>query len=180
MIMETNSEVKQTSAWKANLSNGLIMACIGIVYTIVMYFLNLTFDKAQGYIFYFIQIAVLFCMLKNYRDKYKGGYISFGESVGAGAIIYLVYAVIMSLFMYVLYKYIDPSLIDQTLANAQDMLSESGIAQEQIDMAIEMQQSMVTPGFIAISSIFSYFLYGLVFSMVVSIFVKKSKNPIFD
>ena len=119
-------------------------------------------------------------MLKSYRDKYKGGYITYGESVGAGAVIYLIFAVIMAVFMYILYKFIDPSLMEQSLAYAEEMLIEKGVPQESIDMAMEMQEDMMTPGFIAISGIFTYFLYGLVFSLVDSIFIKNTKNPVLD
>ena len=175
-----NSDKKDVNVWKANLNNGLIMASIGVVYTIIVYFFNLTFNKAQTYVFYFIQIVVLFFMLKAYRDKYKGGYITYGESVGAGAVIFLIYAVIMAIFMYVLYKFIDPSLLDQSLAYAEEMMIEKGVPQESIDMAVEMQERMMTPGFIAITGIFTNFLYGLVFSLVDSIFVKNTKNPVLE
>ena len=156
------------------------MGAIGIVYTLIDYLFNFTFSKAQGYLFYIIQIVVLFFMLKSYRDKYKGGYITYGESVGAGAVIYLIFAVIMAVFMYILYKFIDPSLMEQSLAYAEEMLIEKGVPQESIDMAMEMQEDMMTPGFIAISGIFTYFLYGLVFSLVDSIFIKNTKNPVLD
>ena len=178
--MEFTEQKKDVNVWKANLKNGLIMAAIGIGYTIIINLFNLTFTKAQTYILYLIQIVVLFFMLKGYRDKYKGGYITYGESVGAGAVIFLICAAIMAAFMYVLYKFIDPSLLDESLAYAEEMLVERGVPQETIDTAMEMQESMMTPGFIAISGIFTYFLYGLVFSLVDSIFVKNTKNPVLE
>jgi hypothetical protein len=56
--METNVNV-----WKANLVNGLILGLIGIVYSLVMYFLDLTFNQLQGWIFYLLLIVVLFFLV---------------------------------------------------------------------------------------------------------------------
>ena len=40
---------EKVSVWKANLNSGLIMGLVGIVYTLVIYFLDLTLNKVQGY-----------------------------------------------------------------------------------------------------------------------------------
>ena len=51
---------QNANPWKANLTNGLIMGLFGIVYSLVMYFLDLSFNKWQGWIFLLIQIVILF------------------------------------------------------------------------------------------------------------------------
>jgi hypothetical protein len=171
--MEENENV-----WKANLENGLIMACIGLVYTLLIYFLKLMLNPVQGYVFYAIQVAVLFFMLKSFRDKKRGGFVSYGQSLGAGMVIFTIYAVVIALFTFILYKYIDPSLIDQQLALAQSKMVEMGIPQSSIDMATEMQKTLMTPLFLSLMMILNSIIYGLVFSLVVSIFIKKEENPL--
>ena len=47
----------QVNPWKSNLTNGLILALVGIVYSLVMYFLDLSLNKSQGYVFMLIQIV---------------------------------------------------------------------------------------------------------------------------
>ena len=42
---------EKVNPWKANLTNGLILGLVGIVYSLVMYFLDLSLNKTQGYIF---------------------------------------------------------------------------------------------------------------------------------
>jgi len=61
---------QKTNVWKTNLTNGLILAMIGIVYTLVMYFLDLTINKTQGYVFLLVLIVSLFFLVKSYRDNY--------------------------------------------------------------------------------------------------------------
>ena len=84
--------------WKTNLTNGLILALIGIVYSLIMYFLDLSLNKTQGYIFIIIQVAMLYYLVKSYRDNFMHGLITYGQSVGAGVIICFYYAIIMAIF----------------------------------------------------------------------------------
>ncbi len=166
------------NVWKANMENGLIMACIGLVYTLLVYFLKSLLNPVQGYILYAIEITVLFFMLRSFRDKKRGGFISYGQSFGAGMVIFVIYAVVMALFGYILYKFIDPNLIDQQIALVQNKMVDMGLPQNSIDMAMEMQKTLITPVFTALSYLLNGILYGVVFSLVVSIFIKKEANPL--
>jgi hypothetical protein len=96
---------KYENVWKANLENGLIMACIGLIHTLLIYFFKLMANPVQGYVLYTIQIAVLFFMLKSFRDKKRGGFISYGQSLGAGMVIFTIYSLVLGLFTFILYVY---------------------------------------------------------------------------
>ena len=170
----------QENVWKANLQNGLFMACIGMVYTFIVYSLNFMLNPVQPYIFYAIQAAVLFFMLRSFREKYRSGFVTYGQSFGAGMVIFVYFSIIMALFTFILYKFIDPTLIDQQLAHAEQLLVDTGIPQSSIDMAVEMQTALLTPTFISLTSIFSTLLYGTVFSLIISIFIKKEQNPLLE
>jgi hypothetical protein len=50
----------KVNAWKTNVTNGLILALIGIVYQLIMYFFDLSLNKTQGYVFMIIHVFVLF------------------------------------------------------------------------------------------------------------------------
>lgn len=170
----------QVNVWKANLQNGLFMACIGMIYTFIFYSLDLMSNQVQSYIFYVIQAAVLFFMLRSFREKYRSGFVTYNQSFGAGMVIFVYYSIIMAIFTFILYKFIDPTLIDQQLATAEQMLVDKGIPQSSIDMALEMQNSLMTPTFISISSIFGTLFFGTIFSLIISIFIKKEQNPLLE
>ena len=51
---------EKVSVWKANLNNGVILGLIGIVYTLVVYFLDLTFKPWPGIIFIIIGRKLIF------------------------------------------------------------------------------------------------------------------------
>ena len=103
---------QNVNVWKANLMNGLILGLIGVIYSLIVYFLDLSLNPIQGYIFMVIQIVILYFLVKSYRDNYMHGMISFGQALGAAIIICLYYSIIIALFTYILYAFIDPDLID--------------------------------------------------------------------
>ena len=171
---------QQTNVWKANLTNGLILGVTAVIYSLVMYFFDLMFNQAQGYIFMVVQVALLAYLLKSYRDNYRFGNITYGQSVGAGVIICLYSTIISVIFMYLLYTVIDPGLIDKQLAFAEETIMKRGVPQATVDAAMAIQRKLVTPGIMAISNIFGNMFFGTIISLVVAIFIKKEGNPLID
>jgi len=166
--------------WKANLTNGVILALLGIVYSLVIYFLDLSFNKVQGWIFLVVQILVLFFLVKSYRDNYRFGMITFGQALGAGLIIFVYYAVIMAVFTYLLYAVIDPDLVDKQLAFAEEEMIKRGIPESAIEAGMKVQTKIMKPGIMAPLSIFGSMLQGLIMSLIVAAFVRKEGNPLID
>jgi hypothetical protein len=171
---------ENVNAWKSNLTNGLILGLTGVVYTLLMYFLNLSFNKVQGPVFLIIQIVLLFFLLKSYRDNFMHGQITYGQSVGASVIIFLYYAIIMAVFTYILNAFIDTGLAAKQLAFAEEAMVKKGIPQSAIDTGMSIQRKIMKPAILAPLSIFGNMLWGVIISLLVSIFVKKEGNPMID
>jgi len=173
--MDTNVNV-----WKANLVNGLILGLIGIVYSLVMYFLDLTFEQWQGWIWAALQIVILFFLVKTYRDTYRHGVITFGQALGAGVVICLYNAVISAIFIYLLYTVIDTNLMDKQLAYTEGLLLERGLPEEAVEMSMKIQKKIMVPEVMAPISILGSMFYGLIMSLIVAAFVRREGNPLVD
>jgi hypothetical protein len=171
---------QKVDVWKANLTNGLILGLAGVVYSLLMYFFNLTFNKTQGFVFIAIEAVILYLLLKSYRDNNKYGQITYGESVGAGVIICLYYSIIMAVFAYLLYSVIDSGLVAKRLAFVEETLQKKGLPQASIDTAMKIQEKIIKPAIIAPISILGNMVWGVVFSLIVSIFIRKEGNPLVD
>jgi hypothetical protein len=171
---------EKVSVWKANLNSGLILSLIGIVYSLVIYFLDMTFNKVQGYIFLVALIFILFYLIRSYRNNYLNGYITYGQALGAGVIICLYYSIIIAVFTYILYAYIDADLPKKQLAFMEEMMQKKGMTQQIIDASMAMQTKILKPAIIAPLSILGNMFYGTVISLIVSIFVRKEGNPLVD
>lgn len=171
---------QEVNAWKSNLTNGLIMGSVGIVYSLLIYFFDLTFKPWQSYIGMVIQLLLIYFLLKSYRDNIRHGQITYGQSVGAGVIIYVYYGIIMALFTYLLYTVIDPELIKKSLAFTEESMAKKGMPQESIDAAMAISAKMMTPVISSIGALFGSVFFGTIFSLLVSIFIKKEGNPLID
>jgi hypothetical protein len=171
---------QKVSVWKANLNNGLILGLVGIVYSLVMYFLDLSFNKAQGFIFIIIQIGLLFYLLKSYRDNIMHGQITYGESLGAGVIICLYYSIIVAIFSYILYTVIDTGLLEKQLAFTEETMVKRGAPQAAIDAGMSIQRKLMKPAIMAPLSVFMNMIWGLIISLIVSVFIRKEGNPLID
>jgi hypothetical protein len=108
------------------------------------------------------------------------GQITFGQSVGAGVIICLYYAVMMAVFTYILYTVIDPGLTAKQLAFAEEAMAKKGMPQAAIDAGMGIQTKIMKPAIMAPLTIFGNMLWGVIISLLVSIFVKKEGNPLLD
>jgi hypothetical protein len=170
----------KVSVWKANLTSGAIMGIIGIVYSLLMYFLDMTTNKPMSYIFFALTVFLLFYFIRSYRNNYLNGYITYGQSVGAGVIIFLYYSIISAIFAYILYKFIDTGLTDKTLAVMEEAMAKKGTPQQAIDSFMAIQRKMQIPEIIAPLSILGNMFLGTIIALIVSIFTKKEGNPLVD
>ena len=172
---------KNVNVWKANLINGLIMGLIGVVFSLVVYFLDLTFNKSIGYIFLLISVFLLYYFIKSYRDTYLHGQINYGQSVGAGVIIFLYYAIISSIFTYILYTVIDTDLTNKLLAYTEEQTIKSGkVPEGSLDTVMAFQKKFLRPGILVSMGFAINMLFGTLISLIVSIFTKKEGNPLIE
>ncbi|MBK8882149.1 MAG: DUF4199 domain-containing protein [Bacteroidales bacterium] len=172
---------QNVNVWKANLTNGLILGITGIVFTLIVYFLDLTFNKSVGYIFIGVAIILLYFFLRSYRDNYLHGNITYGQSVGAGVIIYLYYSIISAIFIYILYTVIDTGLTNKMLAFVEEEMVKSGkVPEGAMETALAFQKKLLVPEIMAPISLVTNMFYGTVISLLVSIFVKKEGNPLIE
>lgn len=170
----------KSSVWKDNFNNGLIMGITGIVYTLLIYFLDLTFNQYAGYFFYLVQLFLMYYLLKSYRNNYKNGYLTYGQAFGAGVVISVYAAVLSAVFTYILYSYIDTDLIAKQLAFVEETYIKNGMPQTTIDSAMKVQAKIMKPAIMAPISIFGGTAFGAIVALIVAIFVKKEGNPLID
>lgn len=172
---------KSANVWKANLTNGLIMGLIGVIFTLVVYFLNLTFNRSVGYIFLLISVFLLYYFIRLYRDNYLHGYITYGQSVGAGVVIFLYYSVITAIFSYILYTVIDTGLTDKLIAYTEEQMVKSGrVPEGSLDSVMAIQKKFLKPGIMIPIGLITNMVFGTIISLIVSIFTKKEGNPLVD
>lgn len=171
---------EKRSVWKDTLNYGIILGLISVGLSVLTYMFDLTFKTWITWPSLLISILVLYFLLRSYRDHYNYGYITYGKSVGAGVVISIYAAVITAIYVYVLYSFIDPGLVDKSMAIAEQRMIDRGIPDSAIDQAMQMQAKIMKPWFTSLMSTLSSVFYGLILSLIVSLFIMKKGNPLLD
>jgi hypothetical protein len=170
---------ENVNPWKANLSNGLVMGLIGVIISLIIWAMDLLFNRATGFIYPVVAIFVLYYMIKSYRDNVLHGRITYGQSVGTGVIIFLYASIVTAIFTYLLYKVIDPDLTNKVLAFTEEQMRKTGrVPESAMDSAMSLQRKLMKPEITAPISIFSGVFQGTIISLIVSIFTRKEGNPL--
>jgi hypothetical protein len=174
-----DNTAKPTSIYQPAMTYGLILALGLIVYSIVMYALNI-FTPGIG--IQAIQWVIIFGLIYygqiKYRDDYRNGILSYSQSLGFGILVGFFSSLIFALFFVVLVKIIDPGYIDKLLqAMEQKMYEANKISDEQIQTIMNMYKQKMTVGTMVIASVFMMTLISFLVSLVTSIFVKKEETP---
>lgn len=169
---------KKASVWKATLNSGLILGLALVIYTLLLYFLDQTFNKTLGYVSVIILIVGLVLGIKSFRDDARDGVLSYGQGVGAGTVIGLYAGIIGAVFTFLLYEVIDPDLQGKLLTFTEEKIIESGrVPEEMMDQMIKQQKMFLKPWVLAVGGVVNNVFYSVVISLIASIFLKKEGTP---
>jgi uncharacterized membrane protein YcjF (UPF0283 family) len=83
--------------------------------------------------------------------------------------------VISMIYTLVIYN-VDPNLIEQIKAVQEQTMLAKGMSEDQVEAGMKIAERFMSPGIMAISSIFGSAVIGTIISLITSIFVKKQKN----
>ena len=86
-----------------------------------------------GYASMLIAFSLVYVGIRNYRDKYKGGVISFGKAFKIGMMIVLIASTIYVVAWLIDYFFFIPDFMEKFSAQELDKLKASGASQTEID-----------------------------------------------
>lgn len=169
---------QKTSTLNYSLKWGVIIGVILIIYTLLLYILDLSMNKALGWLSFVILIVGVFMAIKNYRDKLNNGLLSFGNGFSIGLLIFIFSGIISAIFSYVLFTYIAPELIDKITAAAEENLLNKGIPEDMIETQMAMAKKFMSPTFMVLTSLISSVVIGAIISLIIAAILKKeNKTP---
>ena len=153
---------KKVSVWQATLNSGLILGFALVIYTLLLYFLDQTFNRSLGWVSILIIIIGLVLGIKSFRDDARGGIMSYGQGIGAGTIVGLYAGIIGAIFTFLLYEVIDPDLVGKLLTVTEERFLKSGrFPEEMVDQMMERQKKLTTPLIMSIGAIINYVFFGV-------------------
>lgn len=165
--------------------NGLIA---GIIVSFLMLFSvtyashckgNVDYESSMmiGYATMLIGFSLVFVGIRNYRDKYNAGVISFGTAFKIGIMITLIASTIYVVCWLIDYFYFIPDFMDKYSAHMLDKLKASGASQVEIDKQAQQMASMgklyKNPLFNAMMTYLEILPVGLVVTLISSLILKR-------
>ena len=130
-----------------------------------------------GYTSMLISFSLVFVGIRNYRDKYNGGVISFGKAFKIGIMIVLIASTIYVVAWLIDYFFFIPDFMEKFSAQELDKLKASGASQIEIDKETIKMANMVkmfkNPLFNAMMTYAEILPVGLIVTLISSLILKR-------
>jgi len=163
---------------------GLILTGL-MLYSINQCYNNPDFESNDviGYAVMIAAFSFIFVGIKNYRDKYNNGVITFGKAFKTGLFISLLASSIYVGVWLVDYYVFIPDFMDQYTLHVLKECARDGATQAEInEKAAEMasfSEMYKNPAFVVVQSYAEVFPIGLIISLISALILKrKSQDPV--
>lgn len=156
----------------------LILAGVGAAVRLLMFFTGFETERlATGQYLNWVMLPVVFAIywlgLKAIREERPHQAISYGQAVGAGAVISLVSSAISAVYTFIHVKFINTNFADYQIEVLRAKWAEKGLGDAQMEQAEKMTRAMMGPIPSSIMALVMGFVFGLIIVLIVAAFVKR-------
>src|SRR6185295_15818132 len=134
-----------------------------------------------GYASMLIAFSLVFVGIRNYRDKYNGGVISFGKSFKIGMVMVLIASTIYVVAWLIDYFFFIPDFMERYSAHMLDELKASGASQLEIEKQTKemanFSEMYKNPFFNALMTYAEILPVGLIVTLISSLILKRKTLP---
>ena len=156
-----------------SLGYGVVIALAIIVFSLITFLLDVAQGSGIEYLSYLILLVGLFLVQLNFRNKYQGGFITYGEAFKIGMWTSLFLAIIMGIYTYIFFTYIDPGAIEEGMALAEQKMMDRGMSDMEIEQGMVIAEKLAGVGMMTFFAVAGNFIIGMILSLITAIFVKK-------
>lgn len=165
------------------IKSGVMLGVISIVLTLLIYIVDPTFLVSMWMMVFFLIFIGLVSYFGIQHRNEIGGYMAFGKAWIYSMQLLVVTGIVATIFNILLYNVIDTELptmlADQSVENAEAMMSRFGMPEDQMDEALEKTRTDTLNRFTVSGSIVG-FLWGLIVYAILSLItgaIIKKKEP---
>ena len=145
--------------------------------------LSLNTKLVFGYATMILGFSLIFVAIKNYRDNYNNGQITFGRALRIGLLITLVASTVYVVVWMIDFSYFVPDYGEKYQAQAIAEMKASGVSAAEIrkqgaEMASTMAKYKSSAAFRVLFTYLEIAPVGIVVSLIAALILKKKSNPI--
>jgi len=138
---------------------------------------NYTRSLVIGYASMLIAFSLVFVGIRNYRDKYNGGVISFGKAFKIGIMIVLIASTIYVIAWLIDSYFFMPDFAENYAAHTIEKLKSSGASQIEIDKQTKEMTGFVSmyknPFYVSMMTYLEILPVGLLVTLISSFILKR-------
>lgn len=165
-----NEKFKLAAKW------GLLGAIIMIIFTLIMFIVNVSYDSKLRWLGFLVIIAVSILGSIEYRDKLMNRFATFGQIFGFVLFVVVVYGFVVSIFSIINITFIDKEMVSKILLENEIKFEEQGMSDDQINMAMKWTKKMMTPMWIFVIGLFSTIFSGVLIALRTAAILAKKKQ----
>src|SRR6188474_1800646 len=160
----------------------------GIIVSVLMLFsvnnlshcggnLDLSTSMVIGYASILLAFSLVYVGIRNYRDKYNGGVISFGKAFKIGIMIVLIASTIYVVAWLIDYFFFMPDFAEKFSAQMLEEMKTNGASQIEIDKETKEMANFVrnykNPLFVVMTTYAEILPVGLIVTLISSLILKR-------
>ena len=151
---------------------GLILAFVGIVWTLIFYFAGFGLEEWPGLLFLLVMVGFLIFFGAKVRDGILEGKMSFAQAFRWSFSTLFISTIVSSIFNYFYFKDINTEFIPAKFDEQLEKMSET-MTEGQIDGALSSMEPFFSPIFFVVSGLVVMLLISLVLSLISGAILKK-------
>jgi len=159
---------------KAGIISGVLAGC----WMFAEYYLGLSHSvvgQFTGFVGLIILIFGMYFSIRLTREKYFGGYIDYRNCVKAGIITSSVAAITMALFTYAYFEWIDTGYVEYWVGTSEKYWRGLKTTEAEIQKSILNLRDALRTGNQVQKVLLSTLFFGVIISLVMSVFMKTKK-----
>jgi hypothetical protein len=165
---------------------GLIAGLIVGVYIVFLTWwgeknLDSSGNEVLGYTSMVIAFSLIFVGVKNFRDKYNQGVVSFGKALTIGLGITLIASTIYVAVWLVDFYIFNPDFMDKYADHLAKLVKESGVSQAVANKKMAeinfMRESYKSPVMVVLWTYLEIVPVGIVISLLTAVLLKRKRRP---
>jgi len=154
---------------------GALIGGVLILTSLMFYFrgVPISINPQITSINYFLIMTGVYFGLRIYRNDVLNGIISYGRALGAGVLIIGVAGAFYGLYIYILVKYFDPSILQEFVGIMEKSFVEANYKEKDIELLMSFYEK-ISPGVFAFAQWFSKLGAGFFFSLILAFFFSRN------
>jgi lysylphosphatidylglycerol synthetase-like protein (DUF2156 family) len=153
---------------------GIIFGLILVFETVLLYLVNLSYEKWVAVISYAILFGMSYFVISK-RKEFQQNYITLGEGFKVGFIALFIATIISTIYIYIHMQYVDTHYLNAIIEKQMTELQDKGVSQAQIDVSMEWVYKIMTPTITTLIGFFSSGISSMVFALISAAILKNEK-----